>query len=739
MSRKKHSTFEITILKTLEKLNKPTVSVDELLKALGYDDAKSLKRIHKSLRRLSAHEKIIFTQGNTISLVKEKPSKSDKVSKSSKQMPSKAGLIGIVDVNQYGVGFVSLPDYDNDIKIPERWMNTALKGDRVEVVLVPSKRSGGRVEGKIKQIVSRSNRILVGKVGFIGNDSFIITPDHRSAHTDFWMSRSFAPEVTEGDKIIFRLKSWESSKSMPEGEFVDLLGDDESNDASMLSILAENQFVATFPEQVEKDAAKISLVVDDAIISQRMDYRKERVFTIDPFDAKDFDDALSIKHLDNGNVELGVHIADVSHYVIPDSELDKEAFIRATSVYLVDRTIPMLPEVLSNGICSLVPHEDRLTYSCIMELDGECNVVNYKIGETVIHSHHRFTYDEAQEIIEGAEHEFSKDILDIQNIAKTLTKRRIKAGSIDFDSPEPKFKLDPEGVPIEVIIKERKDAHRLIEECMLLANRTVAIHIDNLREAKSGKAKKAKDDKPQKDFPYLYRVHPAPDSEKLRQVETHLHPLGIFFTTSGKEITSRDIQKVLNKIKGTPYEHIINSLTLRSMAKAEYRPKNIGHFGLAFSHYAHFTSPIRRYPDVIVHRLLKAYAKSEKLYSYSDLEASGQHCSQREREAQNAERDSIKLKQVEYMSRHIGEEFEGIITGVTEFGVYVEMQPHLCEGMIRMHDLDDDYYKYDADRHQLVGTRRGRKLRLGSLMKVSVSKTNIRQRTIDLKPVFDTK
>jgi ribonuclease R len=714
MSKDNLSTLEKKIIELLKSYPDASIPVPILMDALSLSKKKGAKILKASINRLKQHGHILVTKGNLVRL--------NEVVESDKSF-----VVGKLDVTSHGDGYVIVEGRDTDIKVSRRFMGTALNGDKVKVKLMGYHKKSNKPIGRIEDVIERARSIFVGTLEEAAKNTYLIKSDQQSSRVDFFVDPEDLKGAKPGEKVTFKLIQWDDVRGYPQAEVIQSLGDAGTNEANILSILAEKQFASDFPPNVDAFAERIPDQISDQVIARRRDIRDEVVLTIDPADAKDFDDGLSIQILNNGNYYLGVHIADVTHYMPRGSELDEEAFGRGTSVYMVDRVIPMLPERLSNGVCSLRPNEDKLTYSCFMEIAPNGKLVNYSIEETVIHSKQRFVYDEVQEILDGkVKHKYINELKILEKLAKILLEKRFNEGSINFETPEPKFVLDEKGKPVNVIVKERLFAHKLIEECMLMANKTVAYHVDTLRKNIRGK-KTSKND-----HPFFYRVHGQPDLEKLNNIRETAKPLGINFELNG-QVTAKKINSLLKQIENTPLENIINGLMLRSMAKAEYSPKNIGHFGLGFSHYAHFTSPIRRYPDVVVHRLLKRYSSGTAEYTFDQLLQIGEHCSERERYAVEAERDSVKLKQVEYLSERLGQTFNGTISGVTENGIYVQINNIYCEGMIRVSDLKDDYYVYHPKMHCLTGRSKGKKFRLGDAIQIKVVRTDLEKRQIDLE------
>ena len=632
---------------------------------------------------------------------------------------------GTVDHVNPNFAYVVTPENEDDIWVKTDDLGFAIHGDTVNVLLTRPAGRGYRPEGKVISLLKRSREEFVGRIEVSKNFSFVV-PDSRNIHFDIMVYPEKIGKAKPNDKVLVKIDKWHDAKNRsPLGTVTEVLGQAGENEAEIHSIMAEFGLPFRFPKKIEKAADETPDKITKEEIKKRRDFRDITTFTIDPHDAKDFDDALSIKELEKGKYEIGVHIADVSHYVEEGSALDKEAIDRATSVYLVDRTIPMLPERLSNGLCSLRPNEEKLTFSAVFEMDDKGKVYNKWFGRTIIESKRRFTYEEAQERIEGLDSDFSDEIRTLNNLAKLLRKKRFKGGAVNFETVEVKFKLDEKGTPLEVVPKVRKDAHKMIEEFMLLANKEVATHIFKWRE-------KGKDDGSKT---FVYRVHDDPDPEKLSTFASFAAKFGRKLDL-GKDL-SGSLNKLMEEIEGKPEQNVLESLAIRSMAKAKYTTDPRGHFGLAFDHYTHFTSPIRRYPDVMVHRLLEHYLQKGKDVGSDEYEPLCMHSSEREKRAADAERASIKYKQVEFMQTMLGQEFEGIVSGVTEWGIFVEIIATKCEGMIRMTDLDDDFYEFDEKQMRVIGRNNKRIITLGDPLKVLVAKTDIDRRTIDLEMVYE--
>jgi ribonuclease R len=611
--------------------------------------------------------------------------------------------------------------------VAERNSMHAMNGDKVKVQIF-AKRKNQDPEAEVIEILEHTQNTFVGILEVDKRYAFLLT-DSKILANDIFIPQDQLNHAKNGQKVVVKIIEWPKKSNNPTGKVIDILGNPGENNTEMHSILAEFGLPYDYPEKVEKAAEKIPTEISREEIKAREDFREVTTFTIDPKDAKDFDDALSIRQLKNGNWEVGVHIADVTHYVKAGSLIDKEASERATSVYLVDRTIPMLPERLSNGLCSLRPNEDKLCFSVIFELNNSADIKNYRIVKTVIHSDRRFTYEEAQEIIENAltpdflqkasNEPITSGVLTLNHLARILRKNRFKNGAINFERCEVKFEIDENGKPLQVFFKQAKESNMLVEEFMLLANRFVAESV-----GKTPKGKKAKT--------FVYRIHDLPFPEKLTNLSEFIRRFGYKMKEKGnKTEISKSINSLLDQVQGKKEQNLIETLTIRSMAKASYSTANIGHYGLSFNHYTHFTSPIRRYPDMMVHRLLERYMTGGRSVNEQQLEDDCKHSSNKETLATNAERASIKYKQVEFMSDKIGMVFDGVISGVTEWGLFVELTENACEGMVPLRELIDDYYEYDDKSYSLIGRRKKHCYRLGDPLKIKVIKTNLERRQLD--------
>lgn len=627
---------------------------------------------------------------------------------------------------------------DTDIWVATDDLAGAIDGDRVRVMRYSDSRNRGkRIEGKVTEIIERGRSEVVGTIEVWPTYGFVV-PDSKKLYGDIYIPKDKLGAANDGEKVIIRLTKFPDGngghKNRFEGEVITVLGQAGLNNTEMHAILAEFGLPISFPEIVEKEADKIPTEITQKDLAKRRDFRPITTFTIDPIDAKDFDDALSIQFLDNGNYEIGVHIADVTHYVRPGTLLEEEAYKRATSVYLVDRVVPMLPEALSNNLCSLRPNEDKLTFSAVFELTPDANIVQEWFGRTIIHSDRRFAYEEAQEIMDAGAGDYVAELQLLNDLAKKLRAERFRHGAINFETVEVRFKLDENGVPLSVHPKIRKDAHKLIEEFMLLANKRVAEFVHSLSPKKKRGASHDEDHS----NVMVYRVHENPDDEKLRTFADFAKRFGYKLKVDDQHLSS-SMNHFMDELEGKPEQHMLQQLAIRTMSKARYSTEDLGHFGLAFRRYSHFTSPIRRYPDMMAHRLLQHYLDKGGAVDRDEYENKCRHSSERERMATEAERASIKYKQVEFMSRlGSARTFEGIISGVTEFGIFVEITENSCEGLVRMQDLSDDYYEYDKENYRIIGQRTKKMFTFGDKVVVRLKETNLARRSMDFYLVSDS-
>ena len=617
----------------------------------------------------------------------------------------------IKNTNQRGV-YANIDD-ENEVFIPKEYSQFALAGDEVEVLLFIKRKK--KQEGEVVSVIKRKKTEFVGVIDNSSSNYFLITDDRRVSFDVFIPPKSVRKEYLN-KKVLVQVEGWNENYKNPIGKVIEIIGEIDDHNTEINSILYDYGFAPKFPKKVEKSANSIAKKISGEEIKNRLDLRKTTTFTIDPEDAKDFDDALSVKKLNNGNWEIGVHIADVSHYVKKGGIIDKEAVERATSVYLVDRVIPMLPEILSNNICSLKPNVDRLAYSVLFEMDEKANLVDYKIAKTVIHSDVRFTYQTAQDVIDNKKGELSVELLLLDKLSKVLRIKRQKKGSINFERTEVKFILDKDDNPIDVYFKESLSTNHLIEEFMLLTNKTVAKHIGfPKKDAKS----------------FVYRVHDLPDTDRISTLNNIVKKFGHSINNENSNKLSESLNNLLKKVKGKNEQQMVETLTIRSMAKAVYTTSNIGHYGLAFDYYSHFTSPIRRYPDLIVHRLLTKYMNGGNSINKEELEKVCKHCSEMEKTASRAERDSIKFMQVKFLQNRIGEVYEGVISGVTEWGLYVEIVENKCEGLVKVSSIKNDHYIFDEKKYALIGYRSKATYQLGQKVKIKIQRADLERKQMD--------
>ncbi len=714
--KQQNNGLEQSILTILRKDHSRPHNYKQIAGKLGLDDASSRNQIIKKLKALQIQGTIKEVDRGQYTIA-----------------TSKNYYTGRVDIAGRGQGYIIVEELEDDIFVNNKNLNKALNGDIVEVYVF-NRKKGGKTEGEITRIVERKKTEFVGTIQVQDNFAFVDVTDHKM-HTDIFVPKNKIKDAKNGEIVLVKMEDWPEKADSPFGYVIKVLGLPGEHNTEIHAILAQYGLPYEFPTEVEAYANSIDTRIHPDEIAQRRDMRKDLTFTIDPKDAKDFDDALSFTTLANGNYEIGIHIADVSHYLKEGTVLDEEAYERATSVYLVDRVVPMLPEILSNGACSLRPHEEKYTFSAVFEINSKAEVLHKWFGRTVTYSDARFAYEEAQHIIEnpndksynvpaeisitGNEYKIEKPIaeaiLEMDALAKILRKKRMQEGAISFDKLEVKFILSEGGNPDGVYFKESKDANKLIEEFMLLANRSVAAFIGTQSQKKT----------------FIYRVHDEPDDEKIAALENIIKRFGYTLDTKNRKSTSQSLNKLLKDVHGRNEQNLIDTLAIRTMSKAVYTTNNIGHYGLAFDHYSHFTSPIRRYPDVMVHRLLQLYLDGKSSANQQSYEEKCKHSSEMESLASSAERDSIKYMQVKYMQDHQEQEFLGVISGVTDWGIYIEISSNKCEGMVRLQDLRDDHYVFDKEQYAVVGQRSNKTFVLGDEVYVKVKNADLVKKHLD--------
>ncbi len=707
-TKRKKTTGNIkdNVLELLNSVENKTFSIKQIIKTL---------RLVTIAKRNELSEALEFLESDGD--VKRMPDGSYKSERKATET-----IVGVVDLVNPRYAYIICEGMDEDVIVTSNDLKGAMDGDKVSIVIYARKKKKEKhPEGEVIEVLERKRTEFVGKIEISDRYAFVV-PDARKMYFDIFIKGGDTLNAKHKDKVLVQITEWPTATKNPAGKVVEVLGSAGENEVEMHSIMLEYGLPYEFPQRVTQEAEDIAVEIPAEEIKKRRDFRNITTFTIDPVDAKDFDDALSIQKLDNGHYEIGVHIADVTHYVEPLTELEQEAYKRATSVYLVDRVVPMLPEKLSNGLCSLRPNEDKLTFSAVFEMDENAKIHKQWFGKTVIHSDRRFAYEEVQEIIETENGDFAQEIKTLNTLAHKLREQRFRNGSIAFETVEVKFNLDEKGKPLSVYQKVRVDAHKLIEDFMLLANKKVAEYVYFMIKNEDQK------------LTMVYRTHDDPDPDKISALAEFAKKFGHTVQAESKNLPN-ELNKLAIAAEGKPEQNVLQNLAIRAMAKAKYTTSASGHFGLAFDHYTHFTSPIRRYPDMMVHRLLFQYLEKPLTANAREYEEKCKHSSEREKVAADAERASIKYKQVEYMQTMEGKIFDGIISGVAEWGLFIEISDTKCEGLIRMADLNDDYYDLDQANYRIVGRRRGRIYTLGDGLRVKVKSTDLDKRTIDLSLV----